>query len=69
MNGKLQAAQSQPTIHSLSMKQRVFVAVLLLFGLLISFVIVRFLDPSTELTNPASSSGMRRSAESAVVLG
>jgi hypothetical protein len=32
-------------------------------------VIIRFLDPSTALTNPASSSSMRRSAESAVVLG
>jgi hypothetical protein len=69
MNGKLQVTQSQPTIHSLSMKQQVFIAVLLLLGLLVSFVIVRFLDPSTALTNPASSSGMRRSAESAVVLG
>jgi hypothetical protein len=69
MNGKLQVSPSQPTIHSLSMKQRAFIAVLLLLGLLISFVIIRFLDPSTALTNPASSSSMRRSAESAVVLG
>jgi hypothetical protein len=68
MNGKLQIAPSQP-MHSLSMQQRVFIAALLLLGLFVSFVIVRFLDPSTALANPASSSSMRRSAESAVVWG
>jgi uncharacterized membrane protein len=68
MNGQLQIAPSQPTIHSLSIKQRVFIAFLVLVGLLVSFVIVRFLDPSAALTS-ASSSSMRRSAESRAVLG
>jgi len=62
----MQVSQSQPIIHSLTVKQRVFIAILLLLGLLVSFVIVRFLDPSTALTNSVSSSRMRRSAESAV---
>jgi hypothetical protein len=68
MNGKMQASQSQPTIHSLTLKQRVFIAVLLFLGLLVSFVVVCFLDPSTSLTNPVSSSGVRI-AEGAVDFG
>ena len=55
MNGKMQVSQSQPTIHSLTVKQRVFIAALLFLGLLASFVVVRFLDPATALTNPVSS--------------
>ena len=67
MNGKMQVSQSQPTIHSLRVRQRVFIAALLFLGLLLSFVGVRFLDPLTALTNHVSSSGMRRTAENGVV--
>lgn len=69
MNGKMQVPESQPTIPSLTVKQRVFIAALLFLGLLLSFVIVRFLDPSTALTNHAASCGMRSIADSAVVFG
>jgi hypothetical protein len=69
MKGTMQESQSQPTIHSLTMKQRVFIADLLFLGLLLSFVIVRFLDPSTALTNHAASFGIHRIAESTVTFG
>jgi hypothetical protein len=69
MKGKMQESQSQPTIHSLTVKQRVFIAALLFLGLILSFVIVRFLDPSTALTNHAVSFGTRRVTESAVAFG
>ena len=66
MNGKMQVSHSLSTIHSLTVKQRVFVAVLLLLGLLASFVVVRFLDPATALTNPVSSAAMRCTVEDVV---
>ncbi len=69
MNGKMQVSQSQPTIHSLTVRQRVFIAALLFLGLLLSFVVVRFVDSSMALTHHVSSSGMRRMAKNAVVLG
>ncbi len=69
MNDKTQASNSQPNIHSLTVRQRVFIALLLFLGLLLSFVIVRFLDPLTAVTNHVSSSGMRSTAKDAVVLG
>ncbi len=69
MNGKMQVSQSQPTIHSLPVTQRVFIAVMLFLGLLLSFVIMRFLDPSEALTNHVSSSDLRRTSGNAVVLG
>jgi hypothetical protein len=69
MNGKTQVSQSQLNIHSLTLKQRVFVAGLLFLGLLLSFVIVRLLDPSAALTNHVSSSRERSAVEHAVVLG
>jgi hypothetical protein len=69
MNGKMQVSQSQPTIHFLTVRQRVFIAALLFLGLLLSFVVVRFVDPSMALTHHVSSSGMRCTAKNAVVLG
>jgi hypothetical protein len=69
MNGRVQVSHSQPPIHSLTVQQRVFIAALLLLGLVFSFVVVRFLDPSTALTTHASSFGMRAIAESEGVLG
>jgi hypothetical protein len=66
MNGKMQVSHA----HSpLTGKQRVFIALLLFLGLLLSFVVVRYLDPSTALTQHASSIGSRGIAESAVVFG
>jgi hypothetical protein len=68
MNGNMQVSQSQSTIHTLTVRQRVFVAGLLFLGLLLSFVIVRFLDPSAALTSHLSSSEVRGAVESAMVL-
>ena len=68
MNGKTQVSQSQLNIHSLTLKQRVFVVGLLFLGLLLSFVIVRFLDPSAALTNHVSSSEGSSAVDEAVVL-
>jgi hypothetical protein len=66
MNGKMHVSHA----HSpLTGKQRAFIAVLLFLGLLLSFVVVRYLDPSTALTQHASSLSMRGIAESAVVCG
>jgi hypothetical protein len=69
MNGNMQVSHAQPDTHTLSVKQRVFIAALLFLGLLLSFVIVRFLDPATPLTNHVSSSELRRAAGDAVVVG
>jgi hypothetical protein len=67
MIGNVQGSQAQPTIHSLSVKQRVFIAALLSLGLLLSFVVVRFLDPAAALTSQVSSSATHSTAEAAVV--
>jgi D-alanyl-lipoteichoic acid acyltransferase DltB (MBOAT superfamily) len=68
MNGNVQVSQSQSSIHTLSMKQRVFIAVLLLLGLLLSFMVVRFLDPAAALTSQAASAATHSTKEGAVVL-
>jgi hypothetical protein len=68
MNGNMQVSHAQPDTHTLNVKQRVFIAALLLLGLLLSFVIVRFLDPSTPLTNRAASSELHRAAGDVVVV-
>ena len=69
MDGKMQVSQSQSTIHTLTVRQRVFVAGLLFLGLLLSFVVVRFLDPSAALTSHVSSSEVRSAVDRAMVLG
>jgi hypothetical protein len=61
----MQVSQVQ---HPLNAKQRVFIALLLFMGLLLSFVVLRFLDPVTVLTNH-SSSEVQSMVGTAVVLG
>lgn len=63
----MHVSQAQPGVHTLNTKQRIFIFILLFLGLLLSFVVVRFFDPSAALTNPVSSSGVRHMASDAVV--
>ena len=62
----MHVSQSQPSIHSLTEATDLYCCLLFL-GLLPSFVVVRFFDPSAALTNPVSSSGVRHMASDAVV--
>jgi hypothetical protein len=53
---------------SLTIKQRLFVSLLLLLGFILSYFIVRWIDPSIAFTQNTSIEGMLCSSERAVVL-
>lgn len=50
MNRQVETFHTQPS-PPLTMRQRIFVAVLLLLAIVLSFIVVRFIDPTASLTD------------------
>ena len=69
MNNKTETPRAKPKIHSLTLKQLLFVGALLLLGFVLSILIVRFVDPSRAVTNHASIQGIHDIGERAPALG
>lgn len=46
MQGEKFVRHSHSVSHSLTNKQRIFVVALLLLGMMLSFLVIRFVDPS-----------------------
>jgi hypothetical protein len=67
MNGKTEMWRSESIGSPLTVKQRIFVGALLLLAFVLSFVVVRFLDPSAAVTGHVSPYGMPSNAETAPV--
>jgi len=54
MNSNAETPHAQPSLRSLTLRQRIFVGALLLLGFMLSWLIVGYVDPSVAVTNHTS---------------